>query len=242
MFERTLDSSWHERSHRGFTTLTSFGIQALAVCLLIALPLLHPQGLPLFRQLSSPVSLGQPVSGPPQIRPHSSPASPPQMFHAQIILSQPPRIPAGIAHVEDDAPPQIGSGPYVPGVKPGAGGPGGVLDSVGTGTRAIMPVAPVAPVHTIRLSHISEGNLVKKVLPTYPPLARTARIQGTVELQAIISKEGTIENLRLLSGHPMLSAAAIEAVRQWRYRPYILNNEPVEVETQITVNFFLSEN
>jgi protein TonB len=164
------------------------------------------------------------------------------MFHAQIILSQPPRIPAGIAHVEDDAPPQIGSGPYVPGVKPGAGGPGGVLDSVGTGTRAIMPVAPVAPVHTIRLSHISEGNLVKKVLPTYPPLARTARIQGTVELQAIISKEGTIENLRLLSGHPMLSAAAIEAVRQWRYRPYILNNEPVEVETQITVNFFLSEN
>ena len=86
---------------------------------------------------------------------------------------------------------------------------------------------------------MSEGDLVSKVLPTYPPLARTARIQGTVVLQAMISKQGTIENLRLLSGHPMLAPAAIEAVRQWRYRPYVLNNEPVEVETQITVNFSL---
>jgi protein TonB len=61
-------------------------------------------------------------------------------------------------------------------------------------------------------------------------------------LQATISKVGTIENLQLLSGHPMLAPAAIEAVRQWRYRPYILNNEPVEVETQITVNFSLGGN
>jgi protein TonB len=88
---------------------------------------------------------------------------------------------------------------------------------------------------------MSEGDLVHKVLPTYPPLARAARIQGQVLLQAMISKQGTIENLRVLAGHPMLVPAAIEAVRQWRYRPYILNNEPVEVETQITVNFGLGE-
>ncbi len=81
-----------------------------------------------------------------------------------------------------------------------------------------------------------------KVLPTYPPLARSARIQGTVVLQAMISKLGTIENLRLLSGHPLLAPAAIDAVSHWRYRPYILNNEPVEVETQITVNFSLNGN
>jgi protein TonB len=87
-----------------------------------------------------------------------------------------------------------------------------------------------------------EGDLIRKVLPTYPPLARGVRIQGQVVLQAVISKQGTIENLRLLSGHPMLVSAAIEAVRQWRYRPYILNNEPVEVETQITVNFSLTGN
>jgi protein TonB len=89
---------------------------------------------------------------------------------------------------------------------------------------------------------MSEGDLVHKVLPAYPPLARSARIQGTVVLAAMISKLGTIENLRLLSGHPMLAPAAIEAVRQWRYRPYILNSEPVEVETQITVNFSLAGN
>ena len=89
---------------------------------------------------------------------------------------------------------------------------------------------------------MSEGDLIRKVQPTYPPLARAARIQGTVVLQAVISKQGGIENLRVLAGHPMLVPAAIEAVRQWRYRPYILNNEPVEVETQITVNFALGGN
>ena len=78
--------------------------------------------------------------------------------------------------------------------------------------------------------------------PIYPPLARQARVQGVVELRAIISKAGMIENLVVVRGHPMLATAAIEAVRQWRYRPYLLNNEPIEVETEITVNFVLSGN
>jgi len=85
-----------------------------------------------------------------------------------------------------------------------------------------------------------EGNLIRRVDPTYPPLARSVRIQGSVVLTAVISKAGTIKNLRVLSGHPMLVPAAIDAVSQWLYRPYILNSEPVEVETQITVNFKLS--
>ncbi len=89
---------------------------------------------------------------------------------------------------------------------------------------------------------MSEGNLVHKVQPAYPGLARSARIQGAVLLQAVISKAGSIENLKVLAGHPMLVQAAIEAVSQWRYRPYILNNEPVEVETLITVNFSLAGN
>lgn len=85
-----------------------------------------------------------------------------------------------------------------------------------------------------------EANLVHRVQPAYPPLARVARIQGAVVLQAIISKSGAIENLQVLNGHPMLVRSAMDAVRQWRYRPYLLNGEPVEVETQITVNFVLS--
>ena len=82
-----------------------------------------------------------------------------------------------------------------------------------------------------------EAYLVHRVQPEYPPLAKSVRIQGEVVLQAVISRNGTIENLQVLSGHPMLVRAAVDAVRQWRYRPYLLNGEAVEVETQITVNF-----
>jgi protein TonB len=82
--------------------------------------------------------------------------------------------------------------------------------------------------------------LIRQVKPTYPALARSARIQGVVVLQAVISKDGSIENLHLVSGHPMLAPAAIDAVKQWKYKPYFLNGEPVEVETTINVNFTLA--
>ena len=87
---------------------------------------------------------------------------------------------------------------------------------------------------------VTEGRIIQKIEPQYPPLAKSARIQGQVVLAAIISKSGEIENLVLVSGHPLLVPAALEAVRKWRYRPYLLNGEPVEVETTITVNFVLS--
>jgi protein TonB len=86
---------------------------------------------------------------------------------------------------------------------------------------------------------ISQGSLVSQVPPVYPAVARAARIQGTVVLSAVIAKDGTVENLSLLSGHPLLVPAAMDAVKQWRYRPYTLNGQPVEVMTQIHVNFQL---
>jgi protein TonB len=82
--------------------------------------------------------------------------------------------------------------------------------------------------------------LIRKVTPNYPPLARQARIQGSVNLEAVISTDGTIENLKVTSGHPMLVPAAIDAVKQWRYKPYLLNGSPVEVQTTIQVNFTLA--
>jgi protein TonB len=110
---------------------------------------------------------------------------------------------------------------------------GGIISST--------PMPKVAAPQRVRVSQgVTSGLLVHRVQPNYPPLARQARIQGSVVLQAEISKDGAIENLRLMSGHPMLAPSAIEAVRQWRYKPYILNGEPVAVETQITVNFTLS--
>jgi len=130
----------------------------------------------------------------------------------------------------------------VPG-ETGDGSPDGIWRSLGDSLNhaAALPV-PAPTVRAFRTSRMLEGSLIRRVQPVYPPLARSARIQGSVVLSALISKAGTIENLRVSSGHPMLVAAAIEAVRQWRYRPYILNAEPVEVETQITVNFSLSGN
>jgi protein TonB len=241
MFADTLHSSWTERSRRRWTTLTSFGLQALVTGLLLLLPLLRPMGLPTFRQLIAPISLGQPLGEPPtHVRVGGTTAAP--SASPVIFLRQPASIPHGLQRDSDDGPPSIGlPGPSTPGGS-GPGGPVGVLNSPGTG----VPVLPVPPkpaaVAPIRVSSISEGNLTRKVQPAYPPLARSAHIQGAVVLQAVISKEGTIENLKVLTGHPMLVGAAVDAVRQWRYRPYVLNHEPVEVETQITVNFSLTGN
>ena len=112
---------------------------------------------------------------------------------------------------------------------------GGIINS----TPVAVP--KVATPQRVRVSQgVTQGLLIRKIQPNYPPLARQARIQGSVLLQAEISKDGSIQNLRLISGHPMLAPAAIEAVKQWKYKPYILNGEPVEVETQITVNFTLA--
>jgi protein TonB len=135
----------------------------------------------------------------------------------------------------------IPTAPDLSAVPPGIGRGSGISAPGGLGDdfRVVIPPRP-AIAKPLLVSHLDEANLVHRVQPTYPPIARLARVQGTVELRAIISKTGTVENLVVVSGQPMLAAAAIEAVRQWRYRPYLLNNQPIEVETEITVNFLLS--
>ena len=95
----------------------------------------------------------------------------------------------------------------------------------------------------VRVSQgVMQGMVVSKVQPIYPPDAKAARIQGSVVIAAIIGKDGNIQNVRLISGHPLLAPAAIDAVKQWKYRPYLLNGQAVEVDTQMTVNFWLATN
>ena len=118
----------------------------------------------------------------------------------------------------------------------GIGDPAGVIGSIGE-TLPVLKPAPV--VRPARVSVMMEGNLIHRVQPQYPPIAIQTHTQGSVVLRAVISREGNIENLQSLSGHLMLVKAAMDAVRQWHYQPYYLNHEPVEVETQITVNFVL---
>ncbi len=240
MFDTTINSPWGDRSRRGWTTLTSFGLQALATAGLLVMPLLRPAGLPSFHTLSTPVSLGQPSKpAPVHARADSSPAP---TNPAEIIFRQPSQLHVGMPTPVDEGPPQIaGSGPYIPGTGPAD--PHG-FNLFGGVSRPILPVAvpPPTVAHPVRLSHMREGDLIRRVQPAYPDLARKARVQGQVVLQAMISKQGTIEDLSVMEGHPMLVRAALDAVSHWRYRPYILNGEPVEVATQITVNFSLAGN
>jgi protein TonB len=93
----------------------------------------------------------------------------------------------------------------------------------------------------LRISQPSPSQLLRRVDPRYSPAAIAVRAQGDVQLQAIISRQGTVEQLHAISGHPFLIPLAIDAVRQWRYRPFLLNGEPIEVETTVVVHFRLSQ-
>jgi protein TonB len=154
-------------------------------------------------------------------------------------LRTPTEIPKRVDVGKEDPTPPLMS----PGVVGAEGGPEGPLRGLLEGIirSSSVVVAEMAAPHRVLVSQgVTQGMVLHRVQPSYPPLARQARIQGSVVLQAEIGKDGSIQNLHLISGHPMLAPSAIEAVKQWRYKPYILNREPVEVETTITVNFMLA--
>jgi protein TonB len=119
-------------------------------------------------------------------------------------------------------------------------GPGPGVDHTIESVLSRPVPQPIAGVRPPRVSAMMEGNLIHRVEPVYPSIARQVGVQGTVVIRAFISRSGTIERAEVVSGHPMLTHAAYDAVRQWKYRPYYLNGEPVEVETQVTVNFILN--
>jgi periplasmic protein TonB len=234
-----LASNWDNRSHRGWTMLASFAVQVLAVGILLMLPLIYSEGLPKLRLMT----IGAPIGPPPGRRPegarHASGRLRPLAHPFQIVapLSIPPTIERG----GDEIPiPNVDEclGCVDGGTGPIASHP--IIGALGNDGSVAPPPPPKPTVPPPRVSRMMEGNLIYKPQPVYPPRARAARIQGAVVLRAFISKSGTIENLLALSGHPLLIPAAIEAVKQWRYRPYVLNGEPVEVETRVTVNFILS--
>src|SRR6266478_5016276 len=244
MFEDSLiESGGKLKTKRGATTLFSFVLQMILLGVLILIPLLYTEALPKQQLMTFLVAPPPPPPPPP---PAAAPIKVVKQIQTEIINGQlrtPTKIPQKIQMIkEEEAPPPMNSMAGVVGGVPG-GVPGGQMGGVIGGIISSTPVSvPKAATPTrVRVSQgVTQGLLIRKVQPTYPPLARQARIQGQVLLQAEISKDGTIQNLRLISGHPMLTSAAIEAVKQWRYKPYILNGEPVEVETQITVNFTLA--
>lgn len=234
------DSGWANRSHRGWATLVSFALQAFVVFCLLLVPLLYTQGLPRLALLApllapEPLAAVQPAQ-PPQ-------ASPSTQLSNQIgtRLLSPSQIPAHVEMLTESVTPPPMVDPSSIGISHATGdsrGSGNIINSI-LGSGQILPPLPPPVAHRPRVSHMMEGNLIFRVQPDYPPIAREARVQGQVILRAMIGRDGAIENLQVLGGPPLLVRAAVDAVRQWRYRPYVLNGEPVEVETEVRVNFVL---
>jgi protein TonB len=241
MFADSLcESASTNRSRRAWTTVVSFGVQALAVGGLLTLPFWYTQSLPQLRSMIEPIA---PPSARSSDAQHQRATSSSANDTRGKLLVTPPNIPNVIEIPNETAVPPAPDLPAGYGVSLGADGRGSlnpVFGSIGDGTNPIVLPPPPPVARQVRPSHMMEGNLIYRVQPVYPALARQARIQGTVLLRAVISREGTIENLQVVSGPPMLVPAAIDAVRQWRYRPYFLNDRAVEVETQVTVKFVLS--
>jgi protein TonB len=238
-----------QRKRKLFATTTSFIVNCLVICVMLAVPLMFTEELPRAQLLTLLVAPPPPPPPPPPA------AAQVQRVVRQIetdmlnngTLRTPSKIPQKVQMIkEEEAPPPMpASGGVVGGVPGGipGGQMGGVIGSVISATSSLAAVPKFVPAipQRIRISAgVTKGLLIHRVEPTYPTLARSARVQGDVVLSAVIDTNGQIQNLQLVSGHPMLVPAAISAVKQWRYKPYLLNGQPVEVETTITVIFTLS--
>ncbi len=238
MFADSLVESSRRRPspRRSLSLLTSVAIEALAIAVLVVIPIWHPD---VMAAVTPHVIYAYPYAPanpdvPPDTRPsHGNPGGGPHgpSSPGPIIRNFDPSH-----HVIYDTslPPQgpgEGGLPGMPGVGPT------------TGTYLIpansTPVPPLAKKPPLIVSHYDPGSLVRQVTPDYPATARMARVQGDVVLQAVVTRAGTIERLTGVSGNPLLVPAARDAVRQWRFRPYILNGQAVEIETTITVKFQL---
>ena len=243
MFEDSLiESGGRLKTKRGWTSLVSFALEFMIIGVMVLIPLIFTEALP---KGTTMFLLVAPPPPPPPPPPAAAVVKVVKVIQTDIVngeLRTPTKIPKKVEMIkEEEAPPQMAATGVVGGVPGGVpgGSMGGVIGSVLSATPVAVP--HIATPQRVRVSSgVVSGLLLRKVQPNYPPLARQARIQGTVVLQAQISKEGAIENLQLISGHPMLAPAAIEAVKQWKYKPYLLNGEPVEVETQVQVNFTLA--
>ena len=232
MFEdSTFESNGKIKTRSRFWMIATLGVNGSILLSLILIPLIHPEALP---RLSMPLLMcapPPPPSRPPAPARPQQPAPTSEVHDGQITV--PTQIPTLIA---------ISRVPEAP--------PSGDVGSMGDDTgipgctseifheHATPPVVhPDVPAHVRVPSSVEAAMILQKTLPTYPSIAKAAGVQGTVVLAATISKNGTIENLRVVSGQPLLQQAALDAVKTWRYKPYLLDGQPVEVETSINVVF-----
>ena len=225
------------RPRNPWAVVGSVSLLSLALLALVVIPLFHTDTLPRPETLTMlyvlPATVGSNVTGPPV--PRSSSRN-----------SQTMRIPSAVHATQAPPSPPVDSAGGVVGGVPGGvigGIPGGVLSEVlrSTGSAPVLAKTPAPTPRRIRVpARIAEANLVYDVPPQYPPEAGRARLEGPVVLMAVIGRDGSVKDVRVESGLPILAQAAIDAVKQWRYKPYLIDGEPVEVDSRITINFTLS--
>lgn len=219
--------------------------EIILVGVMVLIPLIYTEELPKAQFMSFLVAPPPPPPPPPP--PAAAPVRVIRRVTVEDIMKAPTVIPKTIQQVKDEPepPPQQALGVVggVPGGVPG-GSAGGVIGGIIGGVLSSAPPPPPKATTPKRIrvgGQVENAKLMFQPKPDYPPLAKMARIQGTVKLEAVISKDGTIQDLKVLTGHPLLVKSAIEAVSRWRYQPTLLNGEPVEVITEIDVNFTLAE-
>jgi periplasmic protein TonB len=223
--------------------LASIILEATLVAAMLLWPLITPGVLPRqFFVTPAPPYHGGP--NPPATQPRGGAHTNANTRHRAVldVFRQPPRIPPHVQDSADSGAPEISSGPgsgaaNIPGGEgPGYDQPGG-SEFNGQPLPIKLPAKPEKP--RLMSEGVMEAALIHKVQPEYPAVAKLMRLAGTVRLRAIIGKDGSVRELQVLSGNPILAQSALAAVREWRYQPTRLNSEAVEVETYVTVNFIL---
>ena len=235
MFESSLFASQpqHVSSTQRWTMFASIALQATVAAAIITVPLLHPERLIPHTQAPSVVPIFK-MPKPPviKIEQASTATSSTAIPQTTAVFTAPPQIPIGINMSADPNPAPVITGT---GMSTEAYDP---LAAISTSSASHVAVVPARPAKPMPVSTgVMEGRLINPIRPVYPPIAEAAGVQGTVVVEAIISKGGTIESLHVVSGPPMLQNAALEAIKVARYIPYQLNGEATEVQTRITVNF-----
>ena len=232
MFDQLVVSSPHqEGTHKPWAVAMSALVQSVIVGVMILIPLIYTEALPKGMLNTFLVAPAPPPPPPP-------PAAPIKIVRPRIVQPQtmvaPTVIPNKVAMIKDEAP-DIGAGSN------GFGVAGGTGDALGGGIlNTAPPPPPKATPSRIKVGgNVQSASLIRQVQPIYPPIAKTAHVSGTVILHAIIAKDGSIQELQYVSGPALLMKAAMDAVHEWRYKPTMLNGEPVEVDTTVQVVFTL---
>jgi len=244
MFDDLVESTAvAKRTNKSWTVLLSAIIQGWILFVLILIPLIYTEALPKQLLTTFLVAPAPPPPPPPPAAAVQRIVKPIARIIQAGKMMAPTVIPKKVAMIkEEELPPDVGAVGVVGGVPGGiAGGQaGGVLGGIIGGTGSNLPPPPKPTQQRIRVGgNVQSAKMIRQVQPVYPQIAKTAHVSGTVLLHAIISKDGSVQELQYVSGPPLLMKAAMDAVREWRYQPTLLNGEPVEVETTISVIFSL---